>query len=628
MRGRLAWGAVLFGVAACSGAGSGASAPGVSPPAGGEVDASVPGTVNEDAGATDAPSSSSTCSVGTAVCAGYASVHRCVADPGGARWVDETCAAGSGCVKGACVPGACSDECLAGETSGGKTCALRDVKSGSWTTLDPTASLHDRARDYLPRLRRDSLATGGLGNVRYADPPTYSQISFLDDTGDSALWTGSYLASEALRLHATGALDARREVRELVKTLHTWLGVTGSPGVLARFAIESSKKPSYPIGDLDCSQERVHCGVAYGGKTYDYIGHVSRDQYQGVVLGLELAYEALTEADEDLRETIRGDLVTLVEELMKERQVPLRLRLNGTQLPQSTVNARFIVVHDAELVNGALDLRVDTNNTGDSEMYGFQEFAPDLADLVREIPGFAWVPSIARPSSAVMLASFFQVALRVTDGVPAYKTRRDAILSYYVGHQGKGGNVNDWLNIAKGWTPGTGCGGNYYANNITMMPMYDLARLESDSTRRDIVENQILDAKMWPAFRDTKNTFFSFIYASVKTGAPPGVVTSALAQLSQFPKAPRVHAPVDLRNDPKYPSRDGQCADHVAHADAVDVGDRPADGFLWQRIPWLLYDPGNAADTFPGEDYLIAYWLGRRHDFYPDDSAGKCLAFR
>src|SRR5512140_556368 len=255
-------------------------------------------------------------------------------------------------------------------------------------------------------------------------------------------------------------------------------------------------------------------------------------------------------------------------------------------------------------------------------MYGCQELSPDLAGLVREVPGFGWVPSLPRPSSAIMLASFFQVALAMTDGVPANKSRRDAMLAYYTGHSGKGGNVADWLGVAKGWSMGTGCGGSYYANNITMMPMYDLARLEADPARRAIVVNDILGAKLWPAFQSTKNVLFSFIYAGATPSPAAGVVTDAAAQLAQFPVAPRVHRATDLRSDPRYP-HDANCQDQVDHSMAVDVGDRAVDGFIWQRDSWELYDPGNLAEVMPGVDYLVAYWLGRRHGFLKDDSGGS-----
>ena len=134
-----------------------------------------------------------------------------------------------------------------------------------------------------------------------------------------------------------------------------------------------------------------------------------------------------------------------------------------------------------------------------------------------------------------MLASFFRVALRVTDGVPAAAKDRADILAYYTGHSGEGGNVSDWLAIAKQWTDGGSCGSGYYANNIAMMPMYDLARLEDDVARKQTIRSEILGTKMWPAFAKTKNSFFSFIYAANTSAFDPAVVTSAAAQLASSP---------------------------------------------------------------------------------------------
>src|SRR5262249_25421179 len=96
-----------------------------------------------------------------------------------------------------------------------------------------------------------------------------------------------------------------------------------------------------------------------------------------------------------------------------------------------------------------LDAANDDSGTG---MTGLQEFTPDLADIVHQLPGLSFVPSIPRSSSAMMLASFFRDALDVTNGVDASKADHDAILAYYTGHTGTGGNVTDWLNIAKGWS--------------------------------------------------------------------------------------------------------------------------------------------------------------------------------
>jgi hypothetical protein len=65
------------------------------------------------------------------------------------------------------------------------------------------------------------------------------------------------------------------------------------------------------------------------------------------MLGLALAYDALGSADADLRELVRADVVTVVEELMKERTIPLTVTLNGGIPLTSMVTARFIVVSRA-----------------------------------------------------------------------------------------------------------------------------------------------------------------------------------------------------------------------------------------------------------------------------------------
>jgi hypothetical protein len=253
------------------------------------------------------------CALGGKLCTSHDARLVCKDTPQGRRWVAEVCPGGQGCVKGDCVTGACSDECNLGEQNGGKKCELYDMGSKSWVAPKPAQSMHDRARAYNQWLRRDGMAAGGVGSARYADPPTYAKITYMDGIGDSAIWTGTYLAAEALRLQATGAADARANVLRLVDTMHLWLNVAGDPGLLSRYAVPSGTQFPFTVGDLQCGKKGVHCGVPYGGKNYDYIGHISRDQYQGVLLGLALAYEALGEHDEPARVLIRENVVELVE---------------------------------------------------------------------------------------------------------------------------------------------------------------------------------------------------------------------------------------------------------------------------------------------------------------------------
>ena len=547
----------------------------------------------------------------------------------GGQWQEETCGAGSGCVGGQCVSGACSDACRLGDTQGGQTCELYDVATGTWAAPDPAASMHDRARAYEQWLHRDGMAFGGVGNARYTDAPTYSSVEYLDGLGDSAIWTGTYLASEALRLKATGSADARKNVVELVNTLHLWFNVSGDPGMLARFVVPSGQPHPATLGDLDCSSPRCHCGVTYEGAQYDYIGHISRDQYQGVMLGYALAYEALGEDEEDTRELIRQDVVELVEQLMLERTVPMTVTFNGTPVGPFDVTMRFTVLNNAELSNGAVNLIVDTSNYDNSEMFGFQEFIPNLAILLKQVPLLgALVPAeVPRSGSGIMLASFFNVAFLVTDGVDAYETQRDEMLAFYEGNTGFGGNINDWIPIMTKWSYSDQCGDAYYGNNIAMEPMYNLARLEIDLGRRGIIRSNVLEAKMWEEFDTTKNPFFAFIYSADMPGSPASVHQDAETQLAQFPPPPRVKVAVDLTSDPKYLPHEDGCTNQTDHGGAVDVGERVVSDFIWQRNPWGLFDSGNPAQTYPGVDYLVAYWMGRHHGFIDDDTSGQCTAW-
>lgn len=527
-------------------------------------------------------------------------------------------------MAGDCVVGQCTDACNLGETDAGKTCELFDVTSGSWVSPDPVASMNDRSRAYNMWLRRDGLYHGGVGNATYSDPPNYTNIVYWGGLGDSAIWTGSYLAAEALRLMDTGSPDARENVKRLVETLHLWFNVVGDPGVLARWVAPTGQGSQ---GELNCTDQFHHCGISYQGDTWDYLGHISRDQYQGVMLGYALAYEALGEHDETHRAMIREDVVELVEELMTERQVDVLITWNGTDWPRQTITARHMILCTREMTDGAIRMIVDSGNFGNSMMYGYQEFMPNWKDMISQLIPL-WNADIPRADSGIMLSSFFRVAMLVTDGVPSYQAQNAAFRDYYLNNSlAQGGNVDYWLIMADGWFYNDDCGGSYYANNIAMQPMHNWVRLEDDPTLLGRIRSEVLVPRMWPDHENTKNPFFFYIYGANWPGLDPAVITIANTQLSQFPPPPRIKVAVDLRNDARYQPHESGCTDQTTRDKAVDVGERVTSDFIWQRNPWGLYDAGHPALTYPGVDYLLAYWMGRYYGFITDDTPGKCLAW-
>ena len=161
------------------------------------------------------------------------------------------------------------------------------------------------------------------------------------DLGDSALFTGTYLAAEAWRYKATGSPDALANVTALVQTIHMmWNVAPQSPGWLARYAAPSSSSSVVLSSITAESSQPNHSNGLYNSQSYTWMGGVSRDQYEGVLLGYAAAYDVLT--DESIRDLIRADVTTFVEQLMITRT--LCPTINGIPCLLSIKEAYIVVM--------------------------------------------------------------------------------------------------------------------------------------------------------------------------------------------------------------------------------------------------------------------------------------------
>ncbi len=508
----------------------------------------------------------------------------------------------------------CADSCQLGQVSGKASCQLWDSTRGVWIddVDDGTGQLHNRARAYLPWLRERLMPAGGVMNATFADA-TYQSVLGYGGVRDAAIWTGAYLAAESLRYMATGAPDARTQIAETLGVLHRWWNIPGDPGYLARFAAPSDS-PADILATLPASDDEVHLNQLYEGALWNWRGDVSRDQYQGVLLGYSLAYEAST--DEGLRELIRADLVAFAEQLMRRERRDVALIVGGQRRVVS-MELENVVYSTAEMPDGIPTLELDLA-TQEVQGQGLLVFWPSPAEFLRQIPGFGWLPDLGLPSQAIQLAAAFRVALQVTEGVAGYEQRRQALADYYDQH------FSAWMGIAAEWENTNDCGDSYHGLNIAFMPIFNWARLEKDPVRREQIRGDLLKDRLWSAVASHKNVFFAFIHASqAPAGTDTGAIVAAhIAQLAGFPPPPNAAIAVDLRN--RYPL-DPACPDQSAVA--VDVSERVPASFMWERQPWKLQDPGVPNRLYGGVDYLLAYWMGRHFGFIADDAPGTCLAY-
>src|SRR5262245_49550990 len=124
--------------------------------------------------------------------------------------------------------------------------------------------------------------------------PTSEEIVGYSRTGDSAIWTGHYLAAEAFRYRVTGSPEAFDNLRRALSGIRSLMEITGSD-VLARTLVPIDS----PYADGILVEEGGHGTFTgtLGDKTYHWIGNTSRDQYVGIFFGLGVAYDAVEDRE-------------------------------------------------------------------------------------------------------------------------------------------------------------------------------------------------------------------------------------------------------------------------------------------------------------------------------------------
>lgn len=341
---------------------------------------------------------------------------------------------------------------------------------------------------------------------------------------------------------STGSPDAEAQMTETLPVLNRWWNLPGDPGYLARDAAPADSDPLI-LATLPVDEDEVHLNTPFEGQFWNWRGNVSRDQYQGVVLGNSLAYDAL--ADPHLRELIRANLVEFAEQLMRREKREVAIIINGSRFKVDLdLDLEFenVLYREREMRDGKPTLEIDTAS-GDVRGFGILVFRPRPRQYLRQIPIFgALVPDIKLPTQAIQLAAAYRATLHVSANVPEYAERHQALADYYEQQ------VADWLALAEDWQMRQDCGDAFHGINIAFMPAYTWARLETDATRRAQIKENVLQARLWPAVEGDKNVFFAFLYASQ---APVGTELTAMLdahveQLAGFLVAPNQAVPVDL----------------------------------------------------------------------------------
>lgn len=170
--------------------------------------------------------------------------------------------------------------------------------------------------------------------------------------GDSALWTGHYLAAQAFRYQVTRTPEAMDQVRAALRGLRSLVDVTGSDR-LARCLVPADSP--FAAGILS---EEAHHGSYPGrwdGADYHWVGNTSRDQFSGVFFGLAAAWEFVDDAG------VRTEAASLASRLLD------RLISDGWAviMPDGRVSTVFWHRPDQQLAFLQTGQRMDPGRYGD-----------------------------------------------------------------------------------------------------------------------------------------------------------------------------------------------------------------------------------------------------------------------
>lgn len=134
--------------------------------------------------------------------------------------------------------------------------------------------------------------------------------------GDSAIWSGHYLAAEAFRHKVTGHPQALSQAHAILDSMAVLINMKGTPGLLNR-AIQ-------PVPPFAASGDNYVGTWAGGG----YLMHdfISRDQYMGVFFGNSAAYDFIS--DPAAKAKAKQNIEWMIDYLLANKWVAYRK--NGT----------------------------------------------------------------------------------------------------------------------------------------------------------------------------------------------------------------------------------------------------------------------------------------------------------
>jgi hypothetical protein len=200
---------------------------------------------------------------------------------------------------------------------------------------NPALGAEQDALNISSRIQSHHLPYDLLVETRLAGPES-DEIVHFGGAGDSALWTGVYLAAESYRYAVTRTPESLEAVKRALRGVKTISEVSGT-GLLARtvFPVDTPYLEYFKQAE----QRHTLYKTNYEGKEVYWVGHITRDQYAGVYFGLLTAYELVD--DPEVRSTTFYLVTKLTDFLLKKSFI--------TKNPDGRISTAFTLRPDQRL---------------------------------------------------------------------------------------------------------------------------------------------------------------------------------------------------------------------------------------------------------------------------------------
>lgn len=387
--------------------------------------------------------------------------------------------------------------------------------------------------------------------------------------GDSCLFTGYKLASDAFRYQSTGRAEDLAYLLQSLRGLYILTHVTGTPGALARCAFPSDRAEQwgYPSSWSRRDPRFVHTKNLSVPSLSDsaptvvrmtYYTRATRDQLSGLIFGLAVAWHGLS----------RDKTASSLAGKSPKEEGARRLVATITQ-----------AIFD-HLQNHDFRIR-DENGFNDT-------FADKVSGLL-----------------LVQLLALYKETVQLSQPEKSAEVRALYEASFDDGFF----NLADYFHRFTNYQ-------QYYAWNLRYLRGFSIFILEDDDDRKTRIRDWF-QFRLWAFTSGHLNSQFIFIYLVIQPGADASSLKDGVFALKSLSLKTMRASQSPLAGDERKP---GFFQVLVGDWDRFVIPPhlrKPTSYSTWQKEPWDTgkRNNGQSFDDATGLDYLLSYWLARCYGF-------------